>query len=99
MDPDYMEVRINNELWERRDSLYDMDPDGKQYTYKVNYINGVDLVFGNEVHGRPLENGDVIAVTYLIHDGELGNLDVNQETYFVFNNNLNDISDETVGLI
>lgn len=96
MDPDYMEVRINNELWERRDSLYDMDPDGKQYTYKVNYINGVDLVFGNEVHGRPLENGDVITVTYLIHDGELGNLDVNQETYFVFNNNLNDISGETV---
>lgn len=96
MDPDYMEVRINNELWECRDSLYDMDPDGKQYTYKVNYINGVDLVFGNEVHGRPLENGDVITVTYLIHDGELGNLDVNQETYFVFNNNLNDISGETV---
>ena len=42
------------------------------------------------------ENGDVITVTYLIHDGELGNLDVNQETYFVFNNNLNDISGETV---
>lgn len=96
MDPDYMEVRINNEPWERKDSLYDMEPDGKQYTYKVNYINGVDLIFGNDVHGRSLEPNDVISVTYLLHDGELGNLDVNQETYFVFNNNLNDISGDTV---
>lgn len=92
MDPDYMEVRVNDEIWEQKVSVYDMDPDGKQYTYGVNYINGVDLIFGNDVYGRSLNNGDVVKVTYLTHDGELGNLDVNEETYFVFNNGLTDIS-------
>lgn len=92
MDPDYMEVRVNDEVWEQKVSVYDMDPDGKQYTYGVNYINGVDLIFGNDVYGRSLNNGDVVKVTYLTHDGELGNLDVNEETYFVFNNGLTDIS-------
>ena len=96
MDPDYMEVRVNNELWEYKDSFYDMDPDGKQYTYKVSYINGVDLVFGNDIHGRALNPDDVITVSYLLHDGELGNLDSHQETYFVFNNELSDISGSKV---
>lgn len=96
MDPDYMEVRVNDEVWEQKVSVYDMDPDGKQYTYGVNYINGVDLIFGNDVYGRSLEAGDVVKVTYLTHDGELGNLDVNNETYFVFNNNLSDISGNNV---
>lgn len=96
MDPDYMEVRVNNELWEYKDSFYDMDPDGKQYTYKVSYINGVDLVFGNDIHGRALGPDDVITVSYLLHDGELGNLDSHQETYFVFNNELSDISGSKV---
>lgn len=96
MDVDYMEVRVNNEIWERKDSLYDMDPDGMQYTYKINYISGVDLVFGNDVHGRALSANDVITVTYLLHDGELGNLDVNQETYFVFNNSLLDVNGSSV---
>ena len=96
MDPDYMEVRVNNELWEYKDSFYDMDPDGKQYTYKVSYINGVDLVFGNDIHGRALSPDDVITVSYLLHDGELGNLDSHQETYFVFNNELSDISGSKV---
>ena len=96
MDPDYMEVRINNELWEQKASIYDMDPDGKQYAYKVNYVTGVDLVFGNDVYGRSLQNGDVVKVTYLIHDGEQGNLDITKETYFVFNNNLTDISGNSI---
>lgn len=96
MDPDYMEVRVNDEIWDQKDSIYDMDPDAKQYTYRVNYVNGVDLVFGNDVYGRALKDGDVVKVTYLIHDGEQGNLNSSYETYFVFNNNLSDISGNTI---
>ena len=96
MDPDYMEVKINDEIWEQVASVYDMDPAGKQYTYRVNPIGGVDLVFGNDVHGISLVNGDVINVTYLIHDGEQGNLNINTETYFVFDSNLMDISGESL---
>lgn len=96
LDPDYLEIYINDVKWDRVDSIYDMDPNGNQYTYSVNYINGVDIIFGNDVHGKALSEGDVIKVVYLTHDGEQGNLDVNNETYFVFNNNLHDISGSTV---
>lgn len=96
LDTDYLEVRVNNELWEQKASIYDMDPDGTQYTYRVNYVSGIDIVFGNNVHGRALDKGDVIKITYLVHDGEQGNLDISKETYFIFNNNLYDISGSSV---
>lgn len=96
LDPDYLEVYINDVKWDKVDSIYDMDPNGNQYTYSVNYIDGIDIIFGNDVHGKALSESDVIKVVYLTHDGEQGNLDVNNETYFVFNNNLHDISGSTV---
>lgn len=96
MDTDYMVVKINNEKWELKDSIYDMMPEGKQYTYKVSINGGIDLIFGNGQFGQPLNDGDMIEVTYLIHDGESGNLDPNLETYFVFNNNLTNIGGEEI---
>lgn len=92
MDVDYLEVRINDEIWERAASLYDMTPNSKQYVYKVSNVAGAEIMFGNECYGKPLEPGDVITITYLIHDGEAGNLNTNEETYFVFNKDLGDIS-------
>lgn len=92
IDVDYLTVTVNDEPWDYRASLYDMSADGKQFTYKVGYTGGIDLIFGNDVHGRALKANDVVKVTYLIHDGESGNLDPHTETYFVFDNNLGDIS-------
>ena len=83
IDLDYLTVSVNDEPWEYRSSLYDMSADGKQYTYKVGYTGGIDLIFGNDVHGRSLKNDDIIKITYLIHDGESGNIDPHTETYFV----------------
>ena len=34
-DLDYLEVMVNNEVWERRDSLYDMDPESKQFMVRT----------------------------------------------------------------
>ena len=96
MDVDYLEVRVNDEIWERVPSLYDMTPNGKQYVYKVSNVSGAELLFGNEVYGKKLESGDVIKVTYLIHDGEMGNVNTTAETYFVFNNDLMDIAGSKV---
>ena len=96
MDVDYMTVTVNDDEWEYVPSLYDMSPDGKQYTYKVGFSGGVDLIFGNDIHGKSLKNDDVIKVTYLIHDGESGNLDPHEETYFVFDNNLGTIAGDEV---
>ncbi len=92
LDVKYLEVKINNEVWEHVDSFYDMLPNGKQWTYKISPVGGIDIIFGNDIHGKALANNDVINVEYLLHDGELGNLDVNTETYFLFNNPLNNIN-------
>ena len=96
LDTDYLSVTVNDEPWDYAASLYDMTADGKQFTYKAGYSGGIDLVFGNDVHGRALKNDDIVKVTYLIHDGESGNIDPHSETYFVFNNPLSDISGEAI---
>lgn len=95
LDIDYLTVKVNNEIWERAESLYDMTSDSKQYVCKTSIDGGIDLIFGNEAHGRALKSNDVVDVTYLIHDGENGNLNPEIETYFVFNNELTDTSGET----
>jgi hypothetical protein len=94
IDTDYMTVKVNNEVWEPAASLYDMTSVAKQYTFKSSISGGIDLIFGNEAHGKALRPNDVVEVTYLIHDGETGNLNPNLETYFVFDNNLKDINGE-----
>ena len=96
LDTDYIEVKVNNEKWDYADHLYDMRPDGKQWTYKVSPVGGVDIIFGNDCFGRALKVDDVINITYLVHDGESGNLNPNKETYFVFNNPLQDLSGDEV---
>lgn len=92
LDTDYMRVKVNNELWEWAPSIYDMSSDAKQYTFRASTNGGIDLIFGNEAHGRALKANDYIEVTYLIHDGEQGNLNSSLETYFVFNEQLQDVN-------
>ena len=96
VDTNYLYVTVNDEPWEYRASLYDMAADGKQFTYKVGYTGGIDLIFGNDFHGRSLKNNDIVKVTYLIHSGESGNIDPHTETYFVFDNTLGDINGNSV---
>ena len=96
MDVEYLEVLINNEKWDRVDSVYDMEGDGKQYVCNTSLYKGIDLVFGNDQHGRSLKDGDVIKVTYLIHDGDLGNIDFGNDVYFTFNNPLYTIGGDTI---
>lgn len=95
-DMNYLEVYVNNIKYEYKTSLYDMSADALQYTWKVSLSSGFDLIFGNDVHGRALHDGDVITVKYLTHDGEAGNIDVLSDTYFVFNNTLHNIAGEDV---
>lgn len=95
IDTDYMIVKVNNEIWEPAVSLYDMQSDAKQYTFKTAINGGIDLIFGNEAHGRALNANDIVQISYLIHDGENGNLNPNIETYFVFDNMLSDSNGES----
>lgn len=96
LDQDYIVLKVNNEAWEKCDSLYDMLPDAKQYLCKTSYNGGVDIVFGNDVHGRSLKTDDVINIEYLVHDGIEGNLNSREFTYFLFDNNLKDANGDEV---
>ena len=96
LDTDYLEVFINNEKWEQVAGVYDMQPDGKQWTYRISPVNGIEIIFGNDCYGRSLKTNDVIKIVYLLHDGESGNLNANFDTYFIFNNPLQDISGNEV---
>jgi hypothetical protein len=96
LDTKHLEVKVNNKKWDFVESFYDMKPDGEQWTYKISPVGGIDIIFGNDKYGRSLKDKDVIEITYLIHDGEAGNLDVNTETYFVFDNPLKDINGDEV---
>lgn len=95
-DLDFLEVRVNNELWERKESLYDMTVDGKEYVCKTSLNKGIDLFFGNDEHGRALKYGDQVQVTYLIHSGENGNIDFSKECNFEFEDNLKNIAGDDV---
>lgn len=92
MDTDYISVKVNNEKWDYCVSLYDMDSNQKQYTWKPAIDGGIILLFGNGQHGKPLNVNDIVEVTYLVHDGEIGNLNPQLETYFTFDKILQDIN-------
>lgn len=95
-DLDFLEVTVNNEKWERVDSVYDMDPEAKQFVARTSLKSGFDLVFGNSQHGRALRDRDLVKVTYLLHNGEMGNIPNDSESIFTFNDTLRDVNGEEV---
>lgn len=96
IDDDYIEVLVNNEKWDRAESLYDMEPDGKQWFYKTSIMGGIVLGFGNDVYGRSLKDGDIVSVTYLKHNGEHGNLNATEFANFLFVDSLKNVAGEDV---
>lgn len=96
MDTDYVEVKVNGESWTRKESVFDMDANEKAYFVKYNPISGIDIVFGNGVNGALIKEDDTIEVTYLLHDGESGNVDVNEASYFLFSRMLKNIAGDDV---
>lgn len=96
IDLDYLEVKVNDEVWERRESLYDMDPDAKQYVAKTSLSKGIDILFGNDQHGKAIGFNDKVTVTYLVHDGELGNIETEEPVYFSFQDEIKDATGGTI---
>jgi hypothetical protein len=96
IDLDYLEVKVNNEVWERREGLYDMDPNAKQYVVKTSLNKGIDILFGNDQYGKSIGFNDKVSVTYLVHDGELGNIETEEPIYFSFQDEIKDASGGTI---
>ena len=91
-DISYTEVYVNDELWTRRESLYDMAADGKEYVIHTSLNKGFDIIFGNDNFGRSLKVDDKITVNYLTHNGELGNIDYSLPASIVFSDPIVDAS-------
>lgn len=96
IDIDYVTVIVNGEEWSRVDSLYDMNPDGKQYCISAALSKGFDIIFGNGQYGRILEDGDVISVEYLNHNGESGNINADEDITFTFLSSLENSAGESI---
>ena len=96
IDLQYISVTVNGESATKYESLYDMPAGELSYYVRFNPVSGIDLVFGNGTFGDIREQGDVIEVTYLLHDGESGNLEIDSNTLFSFTDSLTDISGDEV---
>lgn len=71
-DKDYIEVRVDNELWSPVQNFYDLV--GNSYIVTVGFNNEITIQFGNNVHGTQLKEGQTVQVRYLTHSGILGNI-------------------------
>lgn len=96
MDSNYINVTINGIPWTRKESLYDMEPNEQSYTIGYSPTGGFDLIFGNDIYGKQLSKNDLIEVSYLMHDGENGNVNAKESMYFMFMDKLKDIAGNDV---
>ena len=95
-DVEYLTVEVNNEKWERQESLYDMEPQAKQYFVRTSLKKGIDVIFGNGQYGKPLVANDNVKITYLLHSGEYGNINANEPVQFEFVSSLQNTNGEDV---
>lgn len=72
-------VTVNGTPYKKYDSLYDMGTTTEGFITKNGFGNQVDIIFGDNVHGKQLSEGDTVTVQYRITNGEAGNLDGNEE--------------------
>lgn len=94
VDTDFLTVKVNGDTWEQVESIYDMLPDGHQYVVRPTQVKGFTVTFGNDAHGRSLKEGDILEITYLLHNGEQGNIDPTAECLWKFPEPLKDVSGE-----
>ena len=67
-------VKVDGQLFEQVDSLYDMDYNAKTCMVKTGMSGGIDIFFGNRQFGFIPPLGAVINVEYLRINGSAGNI-------------------------
>lgn len=68
------EVIVNGEVWDTRNSIWDMLPDEKSCVVRTGFNGGIDLIFGNGGFGAIPPITATIQFNYLCSDGSLGNI-------------------------
>lgn len=73
-DVQYIKVKVDGEEWKREYNFYDMTENGKEYLIRIGYNNAFDIIFGNDIFGKQLLEGQTINIEYLRHNGVVGNI-------------------------
>lgn len=73
LDQFYVDVYVNEEKWERYDSLYDIPLNGKGFIVRSGIQDGLDIYFGNSNFGMVPQRGSRIKIEYLQTSGQSGN--------------------------
>jgi hypothetical protein len=69
-----VDVYVNDNLWKKYDSLYDIPYNAKGVVVKTSISQGVDVIFGNFSNGAVPVSGSAIRVEYLETFGVSGNI-------------------------
>lgn len=89
-DKEYIEVKVDGEIYTQASSLYDMYENDKSYVLSTGYNNELDIIFGDNIHGRQLKEGQTITIKYIIHNGISGNVNITDVSDFKFKDPLYD---------
>jgi len=71
-----VDVYVNDEKWNKKESLYDMNEGEESYILKTGMTAGLTVFFGNGNFGKIPTAGAVIRVKYVLTDGAVGNMDL-----------------------
>lgn len=69
-----VKVRVDGELYENVESLYDMNPNTKAVLIKTSVNGGISIFFGNNQYGFIPALGSIIEVEYVKTRGSSGNI-------------------------
>lgn len=75
-------VSVNGVKWKERESFKDMTCEGMEFITRTGSEGGLDIIFGNGDFGKIPERGSIITIEYLISNGSLGILQVDDGNRF-----------------
>lgn len=90
------EIYLNGIRLQIKDHLYDMLENEYSCYTRTGFNGGLDVYFGNGIHGCIPELGSVIEVKYLITSGLIGNIQNNKINDFIFIDNVYDSNGNTL---
>jgi len=75
-DKDSFEVVINGEIWQQVENFVNSQANDKHYTVNIDFDGNVDVTLGDNFFGYSPPNSIIenVVITYLISDGQNGNV-------------------------
>lgn len=83
-DRQYLEVTVDGERYDEAANIYDMVSKDKQYVMTIGFDNTFNIMFGNDIYGRKLNEGQTVNIKYLSHMGTYGNILPDEDAAFTF---------------